>query len=151
MTKHEELARENFLNGYNCAESVFAAFSDVTGYTREQSAALASSFGAGLGRMREVCGALSGVCMVIGVLYGTYDRNDIDAKAEHYRLVQKFCKKYAEDWGTIKCWQILGKPEGPEEPVPERHTREYIESRPCIRCVGYAARMLDEFLEAQKR
>ena len=86
---HAEKARTLFLEGYNCAQAVLCAFDDMTGLDRETSARLASSFGGGMGRMREVCGACSGMFMVIGLLFGEGTETDDKLKAEHYKRIQK--------------------------------------------------------------
>ena len=148
MSKHSQLARQNFINGMNCAQSVFCAFDDVHGFDADTAYRISSSFGGGIGRLREVCGALSGALMVMGMLEGGYPVSDGEAKAAHYKMIQEFAEKFRQEVGSIKCWQILGLPEGPSEPVPEYHTPEYLERRPCPRCVETAARILDEFLEA---
>ena len=87
---HGEKAEKLFKEGYNCAQSVLCAFEDVTGFERETAAKLASSFGGGLGRMREVCGAVSGAAMVLGLAKGYSDPEDFDAKKAHYALIQEF-------------------------------------------------------------
>lgn len=150
MTIHEEKARENFLAGYNCAQSVFRAFTDVTGLDENAAAALSAPFGAGFGRARELCGALSGIGLVLGVLYGGYTPEDRASKTAMYQRTQYFTKRFIAEYGSFKCHVILGKPEGIEDPKPELHTREYILSRPCIGCVSFAARILDEYLAARR-
>ena len=147
MSYHSTIARDNFINGMNCAQSVFTAFSDVHGLDADTAYRVSSSFGGGIGRLREVCGALSGALMVIGWLEGVYPVTDGEAKAAHYKSIQEFAKKYENEIGSIKCWRILDLPEGPSEPVPEYHTPEYLASRPCPHCVEVAARLLDEYLE----
>lgn len=150
MSRHNELAKQNFINGMNCAQSVFCAFGDVHGFDADTAYRISSSFGGGIGRLREVCGALSGALMVMGMLEGGYPAGDGLAKAAHYKKIQSFAKAYGEEIGSIKCWKILGLDEGPSEPVPEAHTPEYLASRPCVRCVEAAAQLLDEFLEARE-
>lgn len=147
MSKHSELAKQNFINGQNCAQSVFTAFCDVHGFDPDTAYRISSSFGGGIGRLREVCGALSGALMVMGYVVGTYPTTDGEAKAAHYKMIQTFAKKFEAEAGSIKCWKILDLPEGPSEPLPEQHTPEYLAIRPCPRCVEIAARLLDEFLE----
>ena len=93
---HAEKARALFLEGYNCAQAVLCAFDDLTGLDRETSARLASSFGGGMGRMREVCGTVSGALLVLGILCGYADPGDRQAKTEHYHLVQEFARRFRE-------------------------------------------------------
>lgn len=151
MSKRSQEAKDNFINGMNCAQAVFSAFGDVTGFDKETSYRISSSFGGGIGRLREVCGALSGALMVLGWLEGTYPVTDGEAKAEHYRMIQEIAKRFENEIGSIKCWKILGIPEGPSVPVPEYHTPEYLATRPCPGCVEAAARILDEFLEERAK
>ena len=138
-------AAELFLEGYNCAQAVAAAFSDLTGLTPEYSAKLASSFGGGMGRMREVCGAVSGMLLVAGILYG-YDNSDAEEeKAAHYALVQELAGKFREENGSIICREILKNP--PSDPAPSPRTAEYYAQRPCARMVYCATQILDDYIK----
>ena len=138
-------AAELFLNGYNCAQAVAVAFSDLTGLDEQLSARLASSFGGGMGRMREVCGAVSGMLMVAGILYGYDTPGDDAAKKAHYTLVQTLAGEFREKNGSIVCREILKNP--PSDPNPTPRTAEFYAKRPCSRMVMTAARILDEYLE----
>ena len=130
-------AAELFLDGYNCAQAVAVAFSDVTGLDEALSARMASAFGGGMGRMREVCGAVSGMLMVAGLLYG-YDSPEADAhKKALYGLVQELAGKFREENGSIICREILKNP--PSDANPSPRTPEYYASRPCERCVAFCA------------
>ena len=138
---HSMKAAELFLQGYNCAQAITVAFSDVTGLSEPFSAKMASSFGGGMGRMREVCGAVSGMLMVAGILYG-YDAQDDDAaKKAHYQLVQDLAGQFREAPGSIICREILKNP--PSDPNPTPRTEEYYRQRPCARLVILAAQILD--------
>lgn len=137
-------AAELFLKGYNCAQAVAVAFCDMTGLTEEFSAKMASSFGGGMGRMREVCGAVSGMLLVAGILYG-YDNSDAeDDKAAHYTLVQELAGKFREENGSIICRDILKNP--PSDPAPSPRTAEYYAQRPCARMVYCATKILDDYI-----
>ena len=106
---HGALAREYFLKGYNCSQAVLLAFSDLTGLDEKVAVRLASSFGGGMGRMREVCGTVSGALMVLGILYG-YDAaspNANEEKTAHYARVQEFAGRFREEFGSIICREIL--------------------------------------------
>jgi C_GCAxxG_C_C family probable redox protein len=139
-------AAELFLQGYNCAQAVAVAFSDVTGLEEALSARMASAFGGGMGRMREVCGAVSGMLMVAGLLYG-YDSPEADAhKKTLYALVQELAGKFREENGSIICREILKNP--PSDANPSPRTPEYYASRPCARMVYTAASLLEEYLNA---
>lgn len=146
MIGHEKAAAANFIGGYNCAQSVFTAFCDVHGFDRETAARVSSSFGGGVGRLREICGALSGALMVLGCVEGGYEAGDIEAKAAHYRDIQEFARRFEKEIGSISCRSILGLPPGPSDPIPEAHSPQYLAMRPCLRCVETSARLLDEFL-----
>ena len=138
-------AAELFLNGYNCAQAVAVAFSDLTGLDEQLSARLASSFGGGMGRMREVCGAVSGMLMVAGILYGYDTPGDDAAKKAHYTLVQTLAGEFREKSGSIICREILKNP--PSDPAPSPRTAEYYASRPCARMVYAAANILEAYMK----
>ena len=141
---HGMKAAELFLSGYNCSQAVVVAFSDLTGLDTQLSAKLASSFGGGMGRMREVCGAVSGMLMVAGLLYGYDVPGDDRIKMEHYALVQDLAGQFREQVGSIVCREILKNP--PSDPKPTPRTAEFYAKRPCARMVMTAARLLDEFI-----
>ena len=142
---HSLQAAELFLNGYNCAQAIAVAFSDVTGLDADFSAKMASSFGGGMGRMREVCGAVSGMLMVAGLLYGYDSPSDDTAKKAHYTLVQELAGQFREQVGSIVCREILKNP--PSDPAPSPRTAEYYRQRPCARMVFTAAQILDRYIE----
>ena len=144
---HEEHAVQNFTSGYNCAQAVFLAFAPDFGMDRDAAARLVSAFGGGMGKLREVCGAVSGMLLAAGALYGYGSPGDDAAKAALYALVQDLAGKFREEHGTIICRELLGK-KGSEPPVPEARTPDYYASRPCARFVGTAARILEEYMAA---
>ena len=141
---HTILAAELFLEGYNCAQAVAVAFTDLTGIDKQEAARLAAPFGGGMGRMREVCGAVSGMLMVLGHLYG-YDNSDAEStKKELYKQVQDLAEKFRQENGSIICREILKNP--PSDPNPSPRTAEYYAKRPCARMVMTAARLMDAFI-----
>ena len=142
---HTDSAVQAFLDGYNCAQAVAVAFSDLTGLDKDLSARMASPFGGGMGRMREVCGAVSGMLMVAGILYGYDDPKATTAKRELYTQVQAMAGQFREEMGSIICRDLLKNP--PADPNPSPRTQEYYSSRPCARMVATAARILDEYIE----
>lgn len=144
MTDHSIRAGELFLAGYNCSQSVVVAFCDLTGLPEAFSARLSSSFGGGMGRMREVCGAVSGMLMVAGLLYGYEKAGDDAAKRAHYALVQALAGQFKQEHGSIICREILKNP--PSDPNPTPRTAEFYSKRPCARMVMTAARLLDEYI-----
>ena len=144
---HKEKARELFLEGYNCAQAVFTAFCDVTGMDEQTALKLSSSFGAGMGKMREVCGACSGMFMVAGLLYG-YEKLDDKAKTEHYALIQKMGKEFKErNGGTFICRELLKNLATNTNPVPEKRTEDYYKKRPCLKFVEDAAEIMDKYIK----
>ena len=143
MTRAEKAA-ELFLNGYNCAQAVAVAFCDLTGMEETFTAKLASSFGGGMGRMREVCGAVSGMLMVAGALYGYDAADDEVAKKAHYTLVQELAGQFREKAGSIICREILKNP--PSDPAPTPRTEAFYKDRPCARLVYLAAQILDAYI-----
>ena len=142
---HSDSAVQAFLDGYNCAQAVAVAFSDLTGLSKDLSARMASPFGGGMGRMREVCGAVSGMLMVAGILYGYDDPKATTAKRELYAQVQTMAGQFREEMGSIICRDLLKNP--PADPNPSPRTAEYYSSRPCARMVETAARILDNYIE----
>ena len=142
---HSMKAAELFLNGSNCAQAIAVAFCDVTGMEESLAAKISSPFGGGMGRMREVCGAVSGMLMVAGLLYGYDDPGEKDCnKKAHYKLVQELAGRFREEIGSIVCREILKNP--PSDPTPSPRTEEYYRDRPCARMVITAARILDEYI-----
>ena len=141
---HSFLAGDLFLGGYNCAQSVVVAFCDVTGLEKDFAAKMSSSFGGGMGRLREVCGAVSGMLMVLGLLYGYDTAGDDVSKKKQYQDIQALCGRFREEVGSIVCREILGNP--PTDPTPSPRTEEYYAKRPCARMVMTAARLMDEYI-----
>ena len=141
---HAEKAFELFKSGYNCAQAVAVAFCDKTGLTEKQAARMASSFGGGMGRMREVCGAVSGMFMVLGLLYGYDDPKADTEKKQLYTDVQALAEEFRKDAGSILCREILKNP--PSDPNPSPRTAAYYAMRPCERMVYNAADLMDAFI-----
>ena len=144
MTNHSEKAAELFLQGYNCAQAVAVAFCDVTGLDEKFTAKTVSAFGGGMGRLREVCGAVSGMFFVLGHLYGYDTPGDDRQKMELYTRVQNLAAGFREQNGSIVCREILKNP--PSDPNPSPRTAEYYAKRPCVRMVMTAAKLMDEFI-----
>lgn len=150
MSEHSKLSKELFKKGYNCSQSVFAAFCDETGLDLETALKISSSFGGGMGRLREVCGAVSGMFMVAGMIYGYSDPSDKIAKTEHYKLIQSMGKKFKDENNSIICRELLGLSEKNNTPIPEDRTEKYYEKRPCAELVEQAAVILDEYIQNKK-
>ena len=142
-------ARENFLSGCNCPQSVVRAFDDILeahGIDPATASRLASPFGGGMGRMREVCGAVSGMLMILGLLGGYDDPNAYESKSELYARVQQLAGEFRAQNGSILCRELLGLGEGPDKAAPEQRTDAYYASRPCAEFCASAAAILGEYL-----
>ncbi len=139
-------AEQYFREGYSCAQSVVLAFREQLGLDQTTAARLASSFGAGMGRLREVCGAVSGMLLVAGMLYGYDSPTDREGKTAHYDLVQQLAGRFRQENGSYICRELLGRPK--ESPQPEERTNEYYAKRPCAGLVSSAAQILNEYIQA---
>jgi C_GCAxxG_C_C family probable redox protein len=142
---HGIKAAELFMQGYNCAQAVAVAFCDLTGLEEKQAAKMASAFGGGMGRLREVCGAVSGMLLVLGILDGYDDPTNDAAKKALYSRVQALAREFREENGSIICRELLDNP--PADPNPTPRTADFYTQRPCARMVLTAARILDEYLQ----
>ncbi len=149
-----DLARANFMAGYGCAQAVLLAFADLTGLDDDTAARLASSFGGGMGRMREVCGAVSGALMVLGLAEGYTELKDTAAKSAHYArvrdLAERFKARCAEGGrgGSIVCRELLAAAGVPHEAggEAEARTEAYYAKRPCPELCAIAAAIVQEML-----
>ncbi len=146
MKTKSEKAVELFHTGYNCAQSVFCAFCEDFGMDFETGLKLSSSFGGGMGRLREVCGAVSAMFMIAGLKFGYTEPNNDTIKQAHYERIQKLAAEFEEKHKTIICREILGLPKGKDSPVPSKRTEEYYASRPCEKCIADAARIIEKFI-----
>ncbi len=146
MTRRE-MAVANFMKGYNCTQSVVLAFADMLPVNESDILKMASSFGGGMGRLREVCGAVSGMFIVIGLLYGYDGPETGPVKAEHYKRVQELAHRFEEKHGSIVCRELLGLSVKREAPTPEARTKEYYKKRPCPEIIGDAAQILEEYIK----
>ena len=146
MGTYSEKAVENFKSGYNCAQSVFLAFAENFGFDKETALKLSSSFGGGMGRLREVCGAVSSMFAIAGLKKGYTSPNNDDLKTQHYELIQSLAEDFKSEFGTIICRELLELPEGKDSPVPEKRTDEYYQNRPCEAFIRHAAKIISEKL-----
>ncbi len=141
MTRRE-MAERLFVDGYNCTQALVLAFEDVLDIDRDTLLKISSSFGGGMGRLREVCGAVSGMFMVAGLLRGYTTPGDLEAKKEHYALIQRLAAKFREKRGSIVCRELLGAKLATTSPTPDERTPEYYKTRPCARIVGDCAEIV---------
>lgn len=146
---HKAVAEVLFCSGCNCAQAVLTAFCDVTGLDKNTSMKLASSFGAGMGKMREVCGALTGAFAVAGLLWGYTDTEDDKAKAKHYELVRRIADEFKAQHQTIICRDLLRGLKNINTSDPAKRTEEYYAVRPCVRFVSTAAEILDKLISEE--
>ena len=138
-----ELAESYFRNGYNCAQSVALAFCDEMNMKPDDAARLTIGFGGGIGRLREVCGTVSGMAFVISAIYGETDKGSV------YSMIQTVAKEFEQKNGSIVCRELLGLSSGSSAPTPEPRTEAYYKKRPCSELVHIAADILDNFFKNQ--
>ena len=162
--KTGDAAKELFLGGYNCSQAVFCAFGKEHGFDETSGKKLACCFGGGLGRQREVCGAVSAMCMVLSLKYAPEDPADHAQKAAFYARVQELCRRFKQENGSIICRELLGlvppaQPQpcaaqgavngDPFSPVPEPRNAAYYAHRACADKVKSAAEILEQYLAEQ--
>ncbi len=148
MQTKGDIAKKYFLDGYNCAQAVVLAFAEDFGLEKKTAVMLSSSFGGGMGRLREVCGAVSGMFMVLGLKYGYDNPENNEAKKELYKKVQDVAGLFKEDNGSIICRELLGlNQKGKSDPTPELRTESYYKKRPCKDLVQFAADLVDEYIK----
>ncbi|MBR6064923.1 MAG: C_GCAxxG_C_C family protein [Paludibacteraceae bacterium] len=147
MTNEEIEARAQratdlFKQGYNCSQAVFASCADLYGITDESLALrLSASFGGGMGRMRMVCGAASGMFMLAGLQNGSSTPHDNEGKMANYAFVQQLAGEFKAQYGSLICAELLGLASKPQDPKPEERTQQYYEKRPCSEMVAQAVRI----------
>ncbi|MBQ8631978.1 MAG: C_GCAxxG_C_C family protein [Lachnospiraceae bacterium] len=152
MVSRTERAAALFLEGFNCSQSVFAAYADLFGMDKETALRVSASFGGGIGRMREVCGAANGMFLVAGMLTGSTEGKDQIAKKNNYEVVQRLAAEFKkENGGSYICRELLGlDKEGkkviPGDTTPEARTEEYYKKRPCLKTIQGAAAILERML-----
>ncbi len=145
MTRREA-AMENFKKGYNCSQAIVLAFADLLPVDETMLLRMASSFGGGMGRLREVCGSVTGMFMIAGLLYGYDGPETGKIKADHYAGIQELAHRFEEKHGTIVCREMLGLTVRHDVPVPEARTAEYYRKRPCVEIIGDAAEILEQYI-----
>lgn len=147
MSQRSEKAKEFFKSGYNCSQAVVAVFCEELGLDFNTAMKLSSGFGGGMGRMREVCGTVSGMFMVAGLIYGFSDNSNPSAKGEIYKKIQVLANKFKEKNGSIICRELLTGVESSTSPIPSERTETYYKKRPCVELVGEAVEIIDEFIK----
>lgn len=141
-----------FEGGFNCCQSVFAAYADLFGMNREEALKLASPMGAGIGRMREVCGTVSAMALLSGLADGNSDPEDEAKKTLVYERVRDMSDEFSAANGSIICRELLGIMGREKSAAPSLRTKEYYEARPCVKFVRCAAEIVEKtlFLKEQE-
>lgn len=142
----KEKAAALFKNGCGCAQAVLLAFADELNLDEDTLLKLGASFGGGMGRLREVCGAVSAMFMIAGLKYAPADPKDHAAKSAHYALIQQLAAKFRQENGSIVCRELLGLA-GPQGPEPDKRTEHYYQVRPCPEKVASAAAIVQELIK----
>ena len=137
-------AKELFTSGYNCAQAVFIAYHDLAEMDESMAAKISAPFGGGMGRLREVCGAVSGMTLCAGQLAPNALPNDNESKKKCYAMVQELAEKFRQENGSIVCRELLGLSQQKDNPTPSERTAEYYRKRPCVEYVATAARIIGE-------
>ncbi len=148
MSVKGDRAYELFKQGYNCSQAVFGAFCEELGVDFETAVKLASGFGGGIGRMREVCGAFSGAVMAASLIYGYSDPKETTEKMELYEKIRSLAGSFSEENGSIICRELLGLQQAEKSAAPEARTAEYYKKRPCAELCRYSADLLEEFIRS---
>ncbi|MCD8166255.1 MAG: C-GCAxxG-C-C family protein, partial [Bacteroides sp.] len=142
MEDKAEKAVELFKKGYNCSQAVFTAFADEYGITEKNALLLSSSFGGGIGRMGQTCGAACALFMLAGLETGSTESENKQQKEENYRVVQQLAQKFIEKNGALTCEELLKlKKETPVTHLSEERNPAYYSKRPCVKIVEEAARV----------
>ena len=144
MEDKAKKAEELFLSGYNCAQSVFCAFCEDFGIDFEVGLKMTSSMGGGMGRLREVCGAVSSMFLLVGLKRGYIENNNDEIKANHYKLIQDLADEFKNEFGSILCRNLLGEDRGSY--IPDKRTEEYYKTRPCAEFIKYAANLTEKII-----
>ena len=146
---HSQLAKKNFESGCNCAQAVLMAFSDLTGLDEGTAMKLSASFGGGMGKLREVCGAVSGAFMAAGMIYADDHIPTQEAKAAHYEKIRNLATRFKEENGSYLCRELLEGVPVSKDAAPEERTEQYYKKRPCGELCAIAAQLLDDLLASQ--
>lgn len=148
---HSDKAKELFKQGYNCSQAVLGAFAEELGLPFETAMKISSSFGGGMGRMREVCGAVSGMFMAAGMMFGASDNSNPSAKGELYKKIQELAKRFKDMNGSIICRELLEGVETSTSPKPSERTEAYYKKRPCVELVGDACDIFEQYLKEYQK
>ena len=148
MSERSEKAKELFKSGCNCSQSVLGVFCEELGMDFETAMKISSPFGGGMGRMREVCGTVSGMFMAAGLMFGSADSS---SKAELYKRIQDLAAKFKEQNGSIICRELLQGVESSTSPIPSERTETYYKKRPCVELVGDAVEIFESYVKEHEQ
>lgn len=144
----EKAGRDFFLQGYNCAQSVVAAFCDLFTDDRDTMLRMAASFGGGMARLRLTCGTVSGMAMMAGLECGSPMPGNMPARTANYALVQQLAAAFKQENDSLVCRELLGLRTGQvEPPCPSERTADYYRQRPCPMLVSCACRIYAQHLQ----
>lgn len=146
MRSRVQDASELFQAGYNCCQAVFATYADIYGVDRETALKLSSSMGAGVGRMREICGTVTAMAMLEGLKEGNTDAHNEIGKTRVYQKVREMSDEFRRQNGSIVCRELLGRQAREDSAKPDERTSQYYQNRPCGRLVIAAAKLVEEQL-----
>lgn len=145
MSEKTDKAKDLFKQGYNCSQAVLGVFCEELGLDLETALKISSSFGGGMGRMREVCGTVSGMFMAAGLAFYNGD------KAAQYKIVQELANRFKQKNGSIICRELLQGIENSTAPTPSERTENYYKKRPCVELVGDSVKILEEFIKEHSK
>lgn len=149
MSEKTDKAKELFKSGYNCSQAVLGVFCEELGLDFETAMKIASSFGGGMGRMREVCGTVSGMFMAAGLAFASASDSPVE-KGEHYKRIQELAKRFKDKNGSIICRELLQGIESSSDPKPSQRTENYYKKRPCVELVGDSVEIFEQYLKESK-
>ena len=144
-----EIAKKNFESGMNCAQAVVSAFSDLIGMDAETILKVSAPFGGGIGRMREVCGTVSGMMMVAGLIFYNASSPTNSEKSALYAREQELAMRFRAEFGSIICRDLLSGVKTDSSPTAEERTPQYYKKRPCSEICAHAAQILEDYLKEQ--
>lgn len=149
MSQKTDKAKELFKSGYNCSQAVLGVFYEELGLDFETAMKIASSFGGGMGRMREVCGTVSAMFMAAGLAFASASASP-NEKGEHYKRIQELAKRFKDKNGSIICRELLQGIESSSAPTPSERDENYYKKRPCVELVGNSVEIFEQFLNEAK-
>lgn len=143
----EKLAQQYFLEGYNCSQSLVLSFKDLVNIDEKILLSIASSFGGGMGRLRETCGAVTGMLIIAGLLYGYYTPETGKIKENHYKKVQDLALSFEKEYKSIVCRELLNINIKHDSYIPSIRNDSFYKNRPCLKYIQGAVKILEKYIE----